>query len=331
MSYDVIVRGVVSPFIQAFQASSVAKVGTVGRSNAHRSGLAQMIPVPRGANIHLCVPAQKIVRAELGGLGLDGAQAMDSIDDEQDPAPLVAPAIRLLDHLSEGRNRQAHARARMHPGEPDHACRRLQGRAQAIDHLCGVRLAGTIVKRDAPRGGALPLGGEADRLVMRIVIVRGGEDLVARLKPQSVIDERQSRGRVAGERDLVALSAEVPGEILANLQLEVVLVREHAVVDGQVRIRIERLTIVFDRVSHRLWMRGDEEAREMKVAPVDRELIADSLPVGEVREGSGALLERGEQIAGRKRRGGGSRCGSEELAAREHAIPLSRATLAPSC
>ena len=43
----------------ALYCSKSVKLGTSGRSRAQLSALAQTRPVPRGANIHLWVPAQK--------------------------------------------------------------------------------------------------------------------------------------------------------------------------------------------------------------------------------------------------------------------------------
>ena len=44
---------------QALYSSLSEKVGTSGRSRAQFSARAHSKPVPRGANIHLWVPAQK--------------------------------------------------------------------------------------------------------------------------------------------------------------------------------------------------------------------------------------------------------------------------------
>ena len=57
--------------------------------------------------------------------------------------------------------------------------------------------------------------------VVRAVIVMGGEDLLAGLEREPVVDEREAGGGVLGEADLLRFSAEIGGGGLADPALDV--------------------------------------------------------------------------------------------------------------
>jgi hypothetical protein len=143
--------------------------------------------------------------------------------------------------------------------------------AQRADDAVHRDRARIFVDRHATRLRLRLLACEADRLVRRVVVVGRGEHLVARLERQPRVDHRQTLRRAVGERDLVALGAQVGRHLVADRELQVVLVaREPEVVHLEERIRVDRLAVRRDRVAHRARMRREEEARH--VIPARRQV-----------------------------------------------------------
>jgi hypothetical protein len=97
--------------------------------------------------------------------------------------------------------------------------------------------------------------------VVRVVVVGRDEDLVTRNEWQPVIHERQPRRRVRRERDLVWLPAHVSrrrgGDRVDHPRR---ILGEHALLDREQRVRVERRAHGLDRLAHR---RGCETRKKL--------------------------------------------------------------------
>ena len=165
------------------------------------------------------------------------------------------------------------------------ARRGANGLAQALQDLGCAGRGGAIIERHAPPARAGLLGRELDGPVVREVVVRSGQDLVAPLERQAGIHQREAGGGAGGDGDLVALYTQVSDHLVPDLELNVVGVgRRHLLLDGQVGLIVERAPIRFDRVTNRARVRDQEEAREMELSGLERELGAHGGPGREVRE-----------------------------------------------
>src|SRR5438876_207328 len=217
-------------------------------------------------------------------------ESMHRVQHHEHALALAAVAVCLGDGLCQRAHRQLDAGAGVHPREPDDARARADGAAQAFHHLFRRRRFRRIVGRNAPPAGAIALGGQADRLVMHVMVMSRGEDLVAGSEGEAVVDQGETRRRAVGERNLVRPPAEIlrgrllhphrKGNILRLLPEEG---REpHAVLDGGERIGVEHASVALDRFAHRARVRHDVELREVQPLGRQVELYAHLGPVGEV-------------------------------------------------
>ena len=93
-----------------------------------------------------------------------------------------------------------------------------------------------------------------------------------------------------------------------NLHVQVVRpFGEHAVLDGDEGIAVDRTPVALDRRAHRRRMAGDEEAGEVHPLRIQHELGTDRVPGGEVRHGRGLRFQRGQQAARQQAGGQGGR------------------------
>src|SRR5260370_35282451 len=92
---------------------------------------------------------------------------------------------------------------------------------------------------------------------MRVVIVRGGQNFLARFERQSMVDERQTGGGAARQRDLFHSAAEVGGDVFLHFSSEAHEWRfefEHPLLDGQKRVPVGRAAKSSDPVTDRVRM-----------------------------------------------------------------------------
>ena len=90
---------------------------------------------------------------------------------------------------------------------------------------------------------------------MDVVIVVGGQDFVACLQGQPVIDQRQSGGGVLCQGDVFGTAADVLGDGHGDVERNVVFGRfEHPALDGQEWVGVELSAIGLDGRSHRPWV-----------------------------------------------------------------------------
>ena len=243
--------------------------------------------MPRGAKIHLCVPAAAKSTPRCASCSSWLPKPCTASRTTRICSSFPRPALTLRHGLRQGTHRNPDAAARVHPGDADDARVRTDRALQAVDHLVGGCRCRIVVQRDAPRTGARFLDREANRLVMHVMVVRRAEDLVARLECQPLVDEREALGRAVGERDFLGLAADVRrGGLLHPDRVRVLLrlvpqecVEAHAVLDRRERLGVEHDAKALDRLAHRLRVRDDVELRE--VHPVRRqvELCANRSPV----------------------------------------------------
>jgi hypothetical protein len=115
---------------------------------------------------------------------------------------------------------------------------------------------------------------------MDVVILIGGEHLIARLQWEAVVDHRQPRSRVTGERQVLGISAGVPADGLGDGVIEVrILVFEHPLLHRQERIAVEPLTQLLNSLPHGPGMGCEIEETEMDILGRELELLPDRLPV----------------------------------------------------
>src|SRR5712691_9178619 len=93
--------------------------------------------------------------------------------------------------------------------------------ANAIYDLIGRDRAKRVEQWDLAPGRATTACRQADRLMMNIVIMGGRKHFVALTKRQSVIDQRETGGRVLGECDILRNAADVTGNGAARSQRQI--------------------------------------------------------------------------------------------------------------
>src|SRR5437016_6094342 len=97
----------------------------------------------------------------------------------------------------------------MDPGEPDDTRARADGAAQPLHHLLHRSLGGCIIERNPASASTVALAGKTDRLVVHVVLVGRGEDFVAGLERESVVDEGKALRCAVCERHLIRPPAEI--------------------------------------------------------------------------------------------------------------------------
>ena len=243
------------------------------------------------------------VAAELGHRFLRRAEAVHAVHDQQHPLRFGTLFVGFLDRLRDPAHRQSDSGAGVDPGDPEHAGRRSDGLADAVDDSVGGRGRGVVEQSELPHRRAVALGRKPDRLVVDDVVVGGDEDFVARLERQAVVDEGQAGGGVRRQRDLILRHAEIGGSVFAHLALHVQrLALEHPALDGQERVVVERRAEGLDGVPDRSRMRDDVKASHVDVARRKPELCPYAGPVIEARRAWSARFDRREQPARQEQR-----------------------------
>src|SRR2546421_4717340 len=97
----------------------------------------------------------------------------------------------------------------MDPGEPDDARARADGAAQMLHNLFRRSRGGRIVERNPARACTVALGGKTDRLVVHVMVVSRGEDFIAGLERESVVDEGKALRRAVRQRHLIRSPAKI--------------------------------------------------------------------------------------------------------------------------
>ena len=163
------------------------------------------MPVPRGAKIHLCVPA-----------AAKSAPSCESCASWL-PKPCTASRTTRMRFFSPRpalTSATAFVSARTGSLTPLLECTQVMPTTRVFGPMARFRFSDDFVdrcsrrigvQRHAPPGRAGFLGGEANRLVMHVVVVRRAEDFVARLQRQPLVDEGKPLGRAVRERDLFGL------------------------------------------------------------------------------------------------------------------------------
>ncbi len=173
------------------------------------------------------------------------------------------PRIRVRHGFGDRGDRELHAGTRVHPRHADRARLRRDRALETRHHLRRVRLRAIVVQRDVPDPTARALSGKPDRLVLRVVIVLGRQDLLIGSDPKAVVRHRECLGRVRRQAQLVRRSPDVPRDrALQHGERVAFRVVERGAFDPQ-RVRVDQLPIALDHLSDRLRLRDEQERREM--------------------------------------------------------------------
>ena len=212
---------------------------------------------------------------------------------------------------------QPDAAAGMHPGQPHRARPRPDAPEQGADDRIGAGRRRLLEQRNHAHARAGAVDRQPDRLMVRVMIVRGAQHLVPGLQRQPLVHQCQAGGGIAGQADILRPRAQVVGNFRLHLYVQVVRpFREHAVLDGDEGIAVDGATIAFDSRPHGGRMAGDEEAGEVHPLRIQRELGANGLPAGEVRHRRRLGLH-GRQQATRQQDGGQGGRSRKEPASRD--------------
>ncbi len=119
-------------------------------------------------------------------------------------------AAAVAQSLGDLRDRQLHARARVHPGQRDAPpCPRRRARTTESTISASVARCGIAVQRDPPHRRAERSGGEPQRLMRGVEVVGRRHDLLAGLQSEPAVEQAEPHGRRVGERDVDGPGPEV--------------------------------------------------------------------------------------------------------------------------
>ena len=94
--------------------------------------------------------------------------------------------------------------------------------------------------------------------MLRIMVVDGGEHLIALAQRQTVIDKREASSRVLRQRNVLRVAADVVCHRLRDLQRQVSLwFLKHRPVHRKKRIVVQYLPVPLDGLAHRPRMRSN--------------------------------------------------------------------------
>ena len=276
---------------------SGSKFGMVGRISGQASFLPQIRPVPRGANSHLCADATKKSAPR---------RAASTFSTPKPCTPSTISRQRSASARPEFALATTSARAGIGSFRPVAECTQVRPTArvfgvdrapESFDHLRlrGLRGAGRkVVQGHETDRRTRALGRIANRLVVHVVVVLGGQDLLVGADAQAVVEQRQSGRRVGSERDLLAATAEVVRERqLAARRQVVVAMRGIEELFDRERIRVQVPAVALHRRAHHPRMRHEVEAAEVDPAGIEVELFSNPLPT-RVR---GEAIERRRRVS----------------------------------
>jgi len=204
------------------------------------------------------------------------------------PRGFIASGIHFRNCICDPANRKPQTAGRMDPRHTHDTRLDADAFANAVYDLVGRDRAKRIEKGDLAPRRAAATGRQADGLMMDVVIVGGRKHFVALTKRQSVIDERETGGRVLGERDILRVAADVTGNGPARFQRHIFLrTLEERGLHRHEWICIELAAIFLDCFANRTRMRGQIEKAKMSVVGRKIELPAHCSPI--VVTGGGCL------------------------------------------
>jgi hypothetical protein len=193
----------------------------------------------------------------------------------------------LASHLADALHREDLAGEVRDVADQDHLRLRrdrlLEALVEVVEALWRDR-EGDRLQDDAVAALALAPGGEHAR-----VVVRGGEDLVARLQVEPELHGLERLAGVARDRHLLGVAAELAGERAAH-RLDLRLEQLPHRVDGRF---VRQVEVALHRLLHDAWRRADAAVVQVDVAAVDGEGLLDLVPVGLVRGEARGVGPRG--------------------------------------
>src|SRR5580704_18373193 len=168
----------------------------------------------------------------------------------------------------------------MDPGNADSTSARAKGASDAADNGVIRDRVKPVKKDDLSHRGACPLCCQTDRFVMREVVVGRGEDLLAGLEGQAVINECKPHGCIARQGNLLRSASDVLGGCLSDLVRKVLgLGTPQATIDDEKWVLIERTPVLLNRLTNRARMRSKGEGCEVNIFGREIELVAHHRPV----------------------------------------------------
>ncbi len=115
------------------------------------------------------------------------------------------------------RERELDAGARVHPREREHAGAAGDAGPDGLRDRAGGGLGGVVVELDAPERQPVAGGPQPQRLVGRVVVVLGGEELVATgAQVDRPVHEAEPHRRRVGEREVLRVDLQVPAAGLGD-------------------------------------------------------------------------------------------------------------------
>lgn len=264
-----------------------------------------MTPVPR-AEQPLVGAGDEVVAVEVGEADVFHAETMHAVDHVDDPVLFVALLVEFAHQLADLADRQLHAAARLHPGHAQHPGLRADLSGDAGQDLVGGNPVRVLEQRELADLGTHALVPVFQGGVGGVVLVGGGQDLLARLHQQAAVDRRQAVGGAAGERHLARLHGEVatcPGASLVLVFPDFLAMPVHRFA----RVAVEADPQALDGLPHRPRVGGEEEVGEVQILRVEIELLAQRFPLiagvarcafGAERLGSGKQRQAGGENAG---------------------------------
>ena len=178
---------------QALYDSQSLKVGMVGRSRAQLSALAQTSAGAARREHPLVAAGAEVIGAHRGDGLVDRADAVHAVDHQQHVGMRCALSAAAISRI--GRRMPVLECTQVRPTTRVFGADALQ---QAVDQAVGAgaarrRRTSAILRMLAPLRSA----GQADRFVVRVVVVHRGQHFVAGLERQAVVDQGQAFGGAA--------------------------------------------------------------------------------------------------------------------------------------
>src|SRR6202047_566951 len=168
----------------------------------------------------------------------------------------------------------------MDPGNADSTRAWAKGASDAVDNGVFRDRVETVKKDDLSHRGACPLCCETDRFVMREVVVGRGENLLAGLEWQAVINECKPHGGITRQGNLLRSASDVLGGCLSDLVRKVLgLGTPQATIDDEKWVLIERTPVLLNSLTNRTRMRSKGEGCEVNIFGREIELGAHRRPV----------------------------------------------------
>ena len=217
------------------------------------------------------------IRAQRGRVDVLDAKTVHAVDDQDGPLrrrPTGVDGANRRGHLGD---RQLETGRRVDPGQPDRTGGGRDRAPQANHHSFGAGLGGAVMERHLAHRRTLLGGRQRDRLVMGIVVMLGRQDLVPRVQAESVVDQRQARGRIRHPRQLGRGGSGVGGEPVFDPP-PVVAEEEQSLLDAQ-RVGIDSAAPAVDGFPHRPRMGRQEEARHRNQVRVEVEKAPHGAPI----------------------------------------------------